>query len=93
MARRGIRWACAARPMSARTHCDRRSSRVRRNVRGGQVRFPEAPDDTSACGVPDWADFTKSVRGKVEAKRAVQRARSGRPAEELPWYDQKVSTT
>eukprot|EP00969_Alexandrium_andersonii_P283235 12521272-Alexandrium_andersonii.AAC.1 len=58
----------------------------------GRVKFSDAPDDTSECEIPDWADFTKSVQDKVEADRAVQRARSGRSADERPWCDQKFST-
>eukprot|EP00969_Alexandrium_andersonii_P051393 2257888-Alexandrium_andersonii.AAC.1 len=57
-----------------------------------KVSFTQAPDYSSECEIPDWADFSKSGRDKVEAQRALQRGRSGRPAEQLPGYDQKFST-
>eukprot|EP00969_Alexandrium_andersonii_P027532 1200778-Alexandrium_andersonii.AAC.1 len=71
-----------------------RSSREQTNRprQSGNVHVFEVPGDASECELPYWADFTEFVKDNVEARCAVQRTRSGRPADQLPWYDQKFSS-
>eukprot|EP00969_Alexandrium_andersonii_P226353 9995823-Alexandrium_andersonii.AAC.1 len=55
-----------------------------RTRESGEVHFRGSRQHFGVCGVPDWVGFSKSVMGKIEASRSAQRARSGRPADQLP---------
>eukprot|EP00969_Alexandrium_andersonii_P009917 432744-Alexandrium_andersonii.AAC.1 len=81
----------AARLARAFAYFGRHSSGKQGPRQSGHVAFTEAPDDSSECKIAGWSELTKSVRGKVEAKLAMQCARAGRPADQRPWYDQRFS--